>query len=99
MKLLSFFLAACLAATVQAQVTQIDEDFESVDPCTSGEWTCMGNSDDLTRFKDKLRVLAFGTETGYLCLWPVSADGPGMVWARDSPSCSCPRIAARSGSC
>ena len=26
---------------------------------------CMGNSDDLTRFKDKLRVLAFATETRF----------------------------------
>ncbi|MEW6668051.1 MAG: tripartite tricarboxylate transporter substrate binding protein [Thermodesulfobacteriota bacterium] len=34
--------------------------------------TCMGNSDDLTRFKDKLRVLAFGTETRF----PAFPDAP-----------------------
>jgi tripartite-type tricarboxylate transporter receptor subunit TctC len=33
---------------------------------------CIGNSDDLTRFKDKLRVLAFGTETRF----PEFPDAP-----------------------
>jgi hypothetical protein len=52
---LSFILSACLAARlVQAQVTQIDEPFDT-DPCISADWLCAGS----TKWIDPLLAACF----------------------------------------